>query len=223
MITGTLLAFLGFALAMVLWAMFRSPSNARISPSPAAKQVPAANPPANPLDVNVWDAQKGDVVSITGAAQDFSDLDFAVDRRSAYQARVQRWVDLSGEFRGRRVYLEVYRHPQPDLLGILDERKFVLTDIGVSEDRLAEIDTRQDPTNFVEFDGKKWNWESSREIRYFENEAGSGEGLYRWLFREPDGQRLICVEKWEGEPFEVRVARRLKERDVTMYRAAHGA
>ncbi len=69
---------------------------------------------------------------------------------------------------------------------------------------------------------KKWSWESSREIRYFENETGNGEGLYRWLFREPGGARVICVEKWEGEPFEVRIARRLNQRDITVYRAAHG-
>jgi hypothetical protein len=220
-ITGTLLALLGFALAVVLWAMFRTPSN-------APKQVPGAKPPAikpavNPLDVDVWDAQKGDVISITGAAEDFSDLDFAVDRRSAYQGSVQRWIDLSGEFRGQRVYLEVYRHPQPDLLGILDPRKLGIADIGVSENQLADFDTRQDPSVVIEFEGKKWNWESSREIRYFENETGSGEGLYRWLFREPGGARLICIEKWEGEPFEVRIARRLNQRDVTVYRGTRGA
>jgi hypothetical protein len=34
---------------------------------------------------------------------------------------------------------------------------------------------------------------------------------------------LICVEKWEGEPFEVRIARRLNDRDITAYRAGSGA
>jgi hypothetical protein len=118
--------------------------------------------------------------------------------------------------------LEVYRHPQPDLIGILSARKLTLADIGATEDSLGDIDSRQDPSAFVEFEGKRWQWESSREIRYFENDLGNGEGLYRWLFREPGGSRLLCVEKWEDEPFEIRIARRLNPPDVTVYPATKG-
>ena len=210
MITTSLLVILGTALAAVLWAMFRIPNKRRqLEPAP-------------PTEVDPWDAKPGDVVSISGGAEDFSDLDFPVDRRSSYQTSTHRWVDLSGEFRGTRVYLEVYRHPQPDLIGILSARKLTLADIGATEDDLADIDSRQDPSAFVEFEGKRWQWESSREIRYFENDLGDGEGLYRWLFREPGGSRLLCVEKWEDEPFEIRIARRLNAPDVTVYPATKG-
>jgi len=204
--------------------MFRSPSAARVPAAPAPPQVAAADSlNVDPLNIDPWDARKGDVISITGGAEDFSDLDFPVDRRSAYEAATRRWIDLSGEFRGRRVYLEVYRHPQPDLLGILDARELTLAGIGTTEDSLADMDARQDPSASIDFEGKKWTWESSREIRYYENETGQAEGLYRWLFREAEGNRLICVEKWEGEPFEARIARRLNQRDLTVYRAAPGA
>jgi hypothetical protein len=212
MITATLLVILGSALAVVLWAMFRTNSPRQVA-------APAA-PPA--IDIDSWDAGPGDVISISGAAEDFSDIDLAVDRRSTYESNARRWVDLSGEFRGVRMYLEVYRHPQPDLIGILDPRKLSLSDIGVTEDQLADMDTRQDPSAFVNFAGKQWRWESSREIRYFENDLGDGEGLYRWLFQEPGGNRLVCVEKWEDEPFEIRLARRLNPRDITVYRATKG-
>jgi hypothetical protein len=30
---------------------------------------------------------------------------------------------------------------------------------------------------------------------------------------------VLCIEKWEGEPFDVRVAQRLKPEDITVYRA----
>jgi hypothetical protein len=218
MITATLLLILGSALAVVLWAMFRTTSPAKVGGAQPMRQVPASNP----IDIDPWDAQPGDVISVSGAAADYSDVDLAVDRRSTYQSNARRWVDLSGEFRGVRMYIEVYRHPQPDLIGILDDRKLTLSDIGTTEDMLADIDSRQDPSATVDFDRKKWNWESSREIRYFENDLGDGEGLYRWLFREPDGNKLICVEKWEGEPFDIRVAQRLNPRDVTVYRGTKG-
>jgi hypothetical protein len=174
--------------------------------------------PSGP-DADLWHARKGDVVSIHGAAEDYADLDFTIDRRSAYEAASGRWIDLSGEFRGRRVYLEVRRWPDPELLGILDGRKLTIVDVNVTEDRLADMDARQDPSAFLEFEGKRWRYESSRELSYFEDERAQSEGLYRWIFREEGGPRVLCIEKWEGEPFDVRVAQRLKPEDITVYRA----
>src|SRR5579871_3715458 len=164
MITATILAILGLCLIAVVWQMFRAP--ARVLPAgeaPTGRHIPATNP----IDVDPWEARRGDVISVSGAAEDYSDIDFAVDRRSAYEAINHRWIDLSGDFRGRRVYLEVYRYPQQDLIGILDGRKLTLTDIGVTEAALAEIDSRQDPSAFITYAGKQWRYESSREIGYF--------------------------------------------------------
>jgi hypothetical protein len=31
---------------------------------------------------------------------------------------------------------------------------------------------------------------------------------------------VICIEKWEGEPFDVRIARRVSVQEITVYRAA---
>jgi len=216
MITGTVLAILGFALAAVLWAMFRAPS----ATAPAVAAAPSKPALPDPGESDPWDARKGDVVSISGAAEDYSDIDFPVDRRSAYESGNRRWVDLSGEFRGRRVYLEVYRYPTKEYLGITDTKKLTLVDVGLNEDRLKELDEQQDQTQFIEYEGKRWYYDSSRELGYFENETGEGEGLYRWLFREQDGPRRICIEKWEGEPFDVRLARQFGQQDITVYRAA---
>lgn len=214
MITATLLSILGLLLLAVLWMMMRNPSGAVL---PAAKQQAQVGPPA---EVHPSAARSGDVISIPGGAADFSDLDFTVDRRSAYQAGNRRWVDLSGDFRGNRVYLEAQPGPSTEVVGILDPRKLTIADLHLSEDRMVELDNQQDPNQCVEFEGKKWNYESSRELTYFENETGAGEGLYRWLFREQGGDRSLCAEKWEGEPFEVRIARRLNARDITVFRAA---
>jgi hypothetical protein len=57
-------------------------------------------------------------------------------------------------------------------------------------------------------------------LGYFENEQGAGEGLYRWIVTEQDGARVRCVEKWEGAPFDVRIARRLNPQDINVYKAA---
>ncbi len=216
MITATVLVILGILLVMVLSKMAKSPRR------PAEIQPLATPPPSLPASTagDLWTARKGDVVSIPGAAEDFTDLDFTIDRRSAYESKNWRWIDLSGEFRGRRVYLEVHGGPDPEVMGILDARRLTLPDIGLTEDQLADMDARQDPSAVVQFEGRQWNYESSREVGYFENEQPQGEGLYRWLFREQNGPRLLCIEKWEGQPFDVRVAQRLNPQDINLYRAA---
>jgi hypothetical protein len=218
-ITNTILILLGIALAVVLVLLFRPQARQK---TVAASGAPLAVMPAAGTGgaAELLQAKPGDVISIHAAAEDFSDLDFTVDRRSAYESAGRRWTDLSGDFRGRRVYLEVQPGPEPEVMGLLDGRKLTLADVGTTEEYLAEMDQKQNPWLYLEFEGKRWQYESSREIGYFENEQGQGAGLYRWLLREPDGARLLCIEKWEGEPFDVRIARRLSHRDINVYPAA---
>ena len=217
MITQALLIFLGVLLAVVLWQMFKGQRASKARQVPAPEPMPALSQGSA---VELKTAKPGDVISIHGGAEDFSDLDFTVDRRNRYESAGRKWTDLSGEFRGRRVWLEVYSGPTPELMGLLDENRMTLPDVNTTEDVLAQMDAKQDPSESVNFENKRWQYESSREIGFFENETGEGEGFYRWLFREPGGDRLLCIEKWEGEPFDVRIARRLNQQDITVYRAA---
>jgi hypothetical protein len=30
---------------------------------------------------------------------------------------------------------------------------------------------------------------------------------------------MLCVEKWEGEPFQIQLAQKLNSQDITVYRA----
>jgi hypothetical protein len=216
MITTILLGFLGLLLAVVLWQMFKGGAG-KGQQIPASAPVPIAGPGTA---VDLPNARRADVVSIHGAGADFSDLDFTVDRRSSYQSGPNKWIELSGEYRGNRVYLEVYPGREGEIVGMLDPRKMTIAEVGVTEDQLADLDGRQDPSQFLTFEGKRWHYVNSREIGYFENEVGEGEGMYRWMFRESGGDRLLCIEKWEGDPFDVRFARRINGQDITIYRAA---
>lgn len=211
MITTAVLSILGLLLVVVIVMMMRKPAARRVG---AGQRESVHAPP------EIEQAQPGDVISIPGAAEDFSDLDFTVDRRSAYQLGSRRWTDLSGEFRGRRVYLEVQPGRQAEMMGLLDARKLTMADLGISEQQLADMDAKQNQSQSIEFDGKRWQYQSSRELTYFEDEQSAGEGVYRWLFEEQNGRRLLCVEKWEGEPFDVRLAQRLNPQDVSIFRAA---
>jgi len=210
--TTTILVLLGIALIFVIWQMMRSGK----APARAVTAMPAV---ASGAGADLWTAGVGDVISIQGAAEDFSDLDFTVDQRNTYEVASRRWIDLSGEFRGTRVYLEVSRASGVEVMGLLDSKRLTLADINVSEDQLADLDARQDPKAVIPFEGKPWRYESSRELAYFEGEGDQPKGLYRWLFSEVGGPRLLCVEKWVGEPFDVRLAQRLNHQDITVYRS----
>src|SRR5688572_5980821 len=93
-----------------------------------ARPVTAMPAVASGAAGELWTAKIGDVIPIHGAAEDFSDLDFTVDQRNAYEGASRRWIDLSGEFRGRRVYVEVSRASGVEIMGLLDSRRLTLAD-----------------------------------------------------------------------------------------------
>src|SRR5690242_8020705 len=107
-------------------------------PQPAGPQEDLAN-------LKVTDARVGDTLSVTGAAEDFSDIDFTVDRLDQYEAGERQWYELSGPWRDRRVALEVHNDVNLDVLGNFDGLLITLDEMGLSEDDLAEMDQRQNP------------------------------------------------------------------------------
>src|SRR5690349_9260883 len=87
MITFTLVAILGALLVIVLMNLFKK------DPKP----LPAPVRPVEDLaNLKVTDARTGDVLSIAGAGDRMSDLDYTVDRGTRYEAGARTWVELSG-------------------------------------------------------------------------------------------------------------------------------
>ena len=98
MITLTLVAVLGVLLVIVLMKLFNHPEEP--APTPRAPAPDLAN-------LKVTDARVGDMISVSGAGDDLSDLDFTADRGAWYEAGPRRWFELSGAYRERRVALRV--------------------------------------------------------------------------------------------------------------------
>jgi hypothetical protein len=178
---------------------------------PPKPQVDLAN-------LKITDARVGDTLSVLGAAEDFSDVDFTVDRRDLYEAGSRQWTALSGTWRDRRVYLEVHNEETVEVFGNFDGRRIALDELGMSEDDLAEIDQRQNPTDFFDFEGKFWLYRLSREMGVFSEGRDTGRGFYGWQFQEQDGKRNLSVRKFEGEPFTASIWVRIEPADVTVFR-----
>jgi hypothetical protein len=185
---------------------------------PAAPEVDLAN-------LKITDARVKDTLSVAGAAEDFSDIDFTVDRCDRYEAGSKRWIELSGTWRDCRVFLEVHNEDTVEVLGSFDGRKITLDELGLSEDDMAQLDSRQNPADFLDFEGKFWLYRFSREMGVFSDAAGlsqsgTGRGFYGWEFHEQDGKRYLSVRKFEGEPFTGSIRVRVEPSDITVFRGA---
>lgn len=179
---------------------------------------PQAGPQVDLANLKIGDARVGDALSVTGAAEDFSDIDFTVDREDQYEAGERRWMELSGAWRDRRARLEVHDEGTVEVLGNFDGKKITLDELGLSENDLAEIDERQNPSDFFDWDGKFWLYRSSREIGLFTTDNPTGRGFYCWTFQEQDGKRYLSIRKFEGEPFSGSIWTKIEPTDITVFR-----
>ena len=206
MITLTLVAILGVLLALVLMQLFK-------------KQPP---PPAKPVEdlanLKPTDARAGDAISISGAGDGMTDLDFTADRSTWFQAGSRQWFEISGPYRERRVAMRVANADEIEVSIHTDPRKLTLEDLGVSEDDLAQMDERQNTGDSFEFDNKTWLYRLSREGQAKRTDLPQPEGFYYWEFHEQNGTGMLAVRKSEGEPFVVTLYASVPPGDVTVYR-----
>jgi hypothetical protein len=209
-ITLTLVIVLGVLLIIVLKKLFERPA------APVAPAVPKQDLGS----LTVADAKVGDSISITGAGDNFTDLDFTVDRRTRYEAGEKQWFELSGKHGEGRVALEVRDEDEVEVRAFLAGLKLSLEDLGVSEDDLAQMDERQNTADNFEFDGKNWYYRLSKEVGIFRDGQTQGTGFYGWEFIEEGGARFLSIRKREGEPFTAGVAVKLNPADVTVFRPA---
>jgi hypothetical protein len=212
MITLTLVAILGVLLVIVLMKLFNHPEES--GPKGAAPRAPAPDL----AHLKVTDARVGDMISVSGAGDDLSDLDFTADRCAWFEAGPRRWFELSGEYRERRVALRVATGEDVEAAVHSDARKLTIEDLGVSEDDLAQMDERQNTADFFEFDGKTWLYRLSREAQVRRSDEAEVAKFYYWEFQEQGGKGLLGIRKGEGEPFAVTLATTIYPGDVTVYR-----
>src|ERR1044071_7298392 len=208
MITLTLVAVLGILLAMTLRQLFRK--------DPAKVEPP--RPALDLANLKITDARIGDLVSVTGAGDDFSDLDFKIDRHNQYEAGDKRWVELGGMYRNRRVYLEVMDADELEVSAVVNPNKMTIDELGLNEQDLTELDQRQNTGDNFEFQGKLFYYKFSKEITMYREGQSRPTGYYMWEFREDGGNRELTVRKGEGEPFTVSLGTRVNPGDITIFR-----
>jgi hypothetical protein len=178
--------------------------------------------PAGPVEdlanLKVTDARVGDTLSVVGAGDEFADLDFTVDHRNEYESGSHQWFEVTGMYRDRRVYLEVFPGDELEVHGYVDPRRLTLDEMGLTEDDLSAIDDRQNPADFLDIEGKFWLYRFSKEIGLFRDGREPATGFYCWQFREQEGKRFLTVRKFENEPFVGLFSELLNPGDITVWR-----
>jgi len=208
MITFTAEALLGVLLVIVLMNIFKRHSE---PPRSTAPQPDLSN-------LKPTDARTGDVISISGAGDNMSDLDFTIDRTASFEAGSRNWTEVSGAYRERRVAMRVAVEEEVEVSIHTDARKLTIEDLGLSEDDLAQMDERQNTGDSFEFDNRVWLYRLSREAQSRRDDQPKPTGYYYWEFREQGGKGLLTVRKPEGEPFGVTLYEGIAAADVTVYR-----
>src|SRR5262249_52267287 len=153
MTTFTLVAILGILLVIVLMQLFK-----KTPPPPQAPVEDLAN-------LKVTDARAGDALSIAGAGDRMTDLDFTVERGTRYEAGARTWMELTGPYQERRVALRVGGDEEIEAFLHSSPARLTLDTLGLSEDDLAQIDERQNPADNFEYDNTTWMYVLSREVR----------------------------------------------------------
>jgi len=208
MFTVVTLIILGTLLGKVLMQLFKK------------QPTPAPTGPAQDLaNLKVTDARAGDTISVSGAGENFSDLDFTADRLTRYQAGARRWFELGGPYQERRVALRVGGDEYVEVSIHCDARTLSIEDLGLAEEDLAEMDERQNTADSFQFDDKVWLYRLSREVQATRDDQAVATGSYYWEFQEQNGKGLLGIRKAEGEPFVVTLYARIAAADVTIYRA----
>jgi hypothetical protein len=208
MFTVLTLLVLGTLLGKVLMQLFK-------------KQPPASTGPAADLaNLKVTDARAGDAISLSGAGENYTDLDFTADRLTRYQGGARRWFEIGGPYLERRATLRVGGDEEVEVHLHSDARKLAIEDLGLAEEDLAEMDERQNTADSFVFDGKTWLYRLSKEIEATRDDQSGATGFYYWEFQEQNGKGLIAIRKAAGEPFAVTSYTGIPAADVTIYRGS---
>lgn len=206
-----LLAVIGGAIVFLIMKIRRKKDEAGGADEPVGPDLANLSP---------TEARKGDLVSLSGASDDFEDIEFNVDRKNRYESGDDEWYEVGGSWQGRQVFLEMYEDDELELSFNFADAGVTLSELGLTEDDLVRMDESQSRSEGFEWNGQRYSYAGSGEIGYFKDGRGEGEGFYAWEFQAADGATGITVEKWEGEPFEAVPSKRLSVGEVKVWRTS---
>ena len=171
-----------------------------------------------PIVETIRDARVGDVFTITGQAVEYEDSYFIVEKLNRYSSQQSQWFELLGVDGETRLWISWSDKRGLFITATPDNRPIGLSQLGITDDDLIQLDNEQSIDNRITFDGEDFFFKNSGEVFFFEDNEGEGHGHYVWDFDGESGSRVMTVFKWEAQPFHAYVSDVVAADDVTVYK-----
>jgi hypothetical protein len=153
--------------------------------------------------VSIDRIKQGDLVQISESVAGQSNINFVVSGVNRYETGQGGWREFFGNNQGRTVYLEVFPDDGSQVGVVFSDRMLTLDRVGLTEEELIGWDEGGAASGSLEYDGESWEFEWSGETSSTSIGSSTQESYYGWDFIGRGGRRTLCIEKREGDPFEV--------------------
>lgn len=198
-----LLVVLVIVAAVVIWII------ARDKP---ASDTPASSKPSALLIQNV---REGGVLTLKGIGPELEDLDLVVRKRNLYIEDGFQWHELEAECGNRTIWLDVEEDDELEVSVTLEKLK--LSDVGLTPDKLAEIERSDSGT--IAFRDRDFEFDDWGEATFFRggDRSSGGERFKYWDFEDEDETRFIGIERWGASSYEVFYSESVSERQIEIF------
>ena len=161
--------------------------------------------------LHIVNVEKGGVFELKGVGDNYEDLTLTVLAKHLYQEGDFSWFELEcDKGADEKVWVEVEDDDETTVSIVLQKMK--LSEINVSPETLWEID---DDEAGIILDGYRYE-DSGRATFYRFCDSTRAEELYYWDFVK--GNKILSVEKWGDNSYEVFLSQKLRPSQVTVLR-----
>lgn len=195
-----LVAILAVVLIVLLLVMLGKSQNEK------AKQKEQMTDSLREDGKSIKNAEPGDFVQIEAISEmslDYKEIVFEVRHVHKYDCYGDIWYEITGSVGDQPYRLEWYEDDGLHVTGNNQKNALTLNDVGITEDQLAEMDEDGSEENYIDYNGMRYYYSTSDEVLFYKDNGEEGEAFFMWELTSEDKKRLLSVEKWEGEPFEL--------------------
>ncbi|MBS4760161.1 MAG: DUF4178 domain-containing protein [Clostridium sp.] len=185
--------------AVVAWAIIMRNKSIKENLNKVPEQVP-----------HVVNLERGGVFELKGVGDDFKDMTLKVIAKHLYQEGDFSWFELEcDDGSDEKVWVEVEDDDETTVSVVL--KKMKLQDINTTPAMLEIIDDDESGNVF----GYSYQ-DSGDAVFYRFCDDSRSEKLYYWDFIK--GNRILSVEKWNENDYEVYISQKMRPSQVTVLR-----
>ena len=183
------------------------------------KQKKKSPPDVQDKALDIENVDVGGVIGLSGVGESIEDFDVVVKAKHIYEEEGFLWHELECDKGGQTVWSEIEKD---DTLEVsLCQKKLKLVDMGLTPDRLAQIE--QKDAGKIFYNERTFEYEDCGKATLYRNgNRAFGDPLSYWDFESEDGQHFINIELFGKNEYEVFCAEKLRPSQIRVYGLTNG-